>query len=100
MLKKMNKVDQAAEMFRLCEDVLVRCLKEKETMGEKVRKETDDEKIPLLKNVYKELRDIHTQKNGQLQERDLASIIEVEKYNKNLQDMEQMLSSASSADLV
>jgi hypothetical protein len=33
-------------------------------LGEKVRKETDDEKLPLLKNVYKELRDIHTQKNG------------------------------------
>lgn len=63
MLRKMDRIEQAAEMFRLCENVLVRCLKEKESIGEKVRKETDDEKLPLLKNVYKELRDIHSRLN-------------------------------------
>lgn len=49
----------------------------------------------MLKNVYKEMKGLHELKNG-----DLASMLEAEKYGKNLNDMEDMFSSNSSAEFI
>lgn len=52
MLKKMDKISQSIEMYKNMENVLVNCFKVKEEEGNKIEKETDDEKYPLLKKVY------------------------------------------------
>jgi len=52
MLKKMDKISQSIEMYKIMENVLVNCFKVKEEEGNKIEKETDDEKYPLLKKVY------------------------------------------------
>ena len=63
MLRRMEKLTRSIEIYKSIESVIVECFKKKEAEGDRIEKETDDEKFPLLKKVYTEMKSIH-EKNG------------------------------------
>jgi hypothetical protein len=84
LLRNMALNDRSLEILKELEAYIGKCLKEKENAGEKIQKETDDEKFVLQKQIYKEMRDIYQDLHNQLGEADLNSLIQAEKCNSNL----------------
>lgn len=59
MLRSMNKVGPSIEIFKDIERVIVDVLRQKRAAGELMQKEADDEKFPLLRKVYGDMKGIH-----------------------------------------